>query len=139
MRSKALCRLDIGIGIEFLSHSEHEHLSPSSFLLCMQSKAFRYIEICWTREGAGIAKSVERRAGRPGFRFPARERKFLFFTVFRPVLGPTQPPIQWVPGALSPGAKRPGREPDHSPPTSAEINNGGAIPPLPHTVSWRAA
>jgi hypothetical protein len=33
----------------------------------------------------------------------------------------TQPPIQWVPGAFSPGVKRPGREVDHSPPTSAEV------------------
>jgi hypothetical protein len=33
----------------------------------------------------------------------------------------TQPPIQWVPGALSPGVKRPGREVDHSPPASAEV------------------
>jgi hypothetical protein len=38
------------------------------------------------------------------------------------VLGPTQLPIQWVPGALSPGVKRLGREADHSPPTSAEVN-----------------
>jgi hypothetical protein len=36
-------------------------------------------------------------------------------------LGPTQPPIQWVPGALSLGVKRPGREADHSPPSSAEV------------------
>jgi hypothetical protein len=35
-------------------------------------------------------------------------------------LGPTQPPIQWVPGALSLGVKRPGREADHSPP-NAEV------------------
>jgi hypothetical protein len=34
---------------------------------------------------------------------------------------PTQPPIQWVPGALSQGVKRPGREADHSPPTSAKV------------------
>jgi hypothetical protein len=33
----------------------------------------------------------------------------------------TQPPIQWVPEALSPGVKRPGREADHSPPASAEF------------------
>jgi hypothetical protein len=32
-----------------------------------------------------------------------------------------QTPILWVPGALSPGVKRPGREADHSPPTSAEV------------------
>jgi hypothetical protein len=36
-------------------------------------------------------------------------------------LGPTQPPIQWVRGALSPGVKRQGREADHSPPVSAEV------------------
>jgi hypothetical protein len=29
--------------------------------------------------------------------------------------------VQWVPGILSPGVKRPGREVDHSPPTSAEV------------------
>jgi hypothetical protein len=36
-------------------------------------------------------------------------------------LGPNQPPIQWVPGALSLEVKRPGREADHSPPSSAEV------------------
>jgi len=30
----------------------------------------------------------------------------------RPALGPTQPPIQWVPGSF-PGVKRPGRGLDH--------------------------
>jgi hypothetical protein len=33
---------------------------------------------------------------------------------------PTQPLIQWVPGAVSPGVKRAGGETDHSPPSSAE-------------------
>jgi hypothetical protein len=33
----------------------------------------------------------------------------------------TQSRIQWVPGALSPEVKRPWREADHSPPTSAEV------------------
>jgi hypothetical protein len=36
-------------------------------------------------------------------------------------LGSTQPLIQWVPGALSPGVKQPGREADHSPPASAAV------------------
>jgi len=36
---------------------------------------------------------------------------------------PTQPPIQWVHGDLSPGLKRPGREADHSPPSIAEVEN----------------
>jgi hypothetical protein len=39
----------------------------------------------------------------------------------RTALGATQPPIQWVSGALSLGVKRPGREADHSPPSSAEV------------------
>jgi len=31
--------------------------------------------------------------------------------------------FQWVPGALFLGVKRPGREVDHSPPSSAEVKN----------------
>jgi hypothetical protein len=48
---------------------------------------------------------------------------FLFTTVSRPTLGPTQTPIQRVPGALSLGVKRTAREADHSPPSSAEVKN----------------
>jgi hypothetical protein len=39
---------------------------------------------------------------------------------FKPALGPTQPPIQWVPG-LSRGVKRPGRGSDHPSQPSAEV------------------
>jgi hypothetical protein len=65
------------------------------------------------------------RAGRPRGRSssPGRVKNFLSSTSSRPALGPTQPHIQLVPGALSPGVKRPGREADHSPPTSAEVKN----------------
>jgi hypothetical protein len=48
---------------------------------------------------------------------------FLFTTVSRPIREPTQPPIPWVPGALSLGVKRPGRETDQSPPSSAKVKN----------------
>jgi hypothetical protein len=48
----------------------------------------------------------------------------LLFTIeSRPVLEPTQPPIQWIPGALSLGLKRPEREADHPSPYSAEVKN----------------
>jgi hypothetical protein len=40
-----------------------------------------------------------------------------------PTLGPSQSPIQWISGALSPGVKRPGREADRSSPTSVEVKN----------------
>jgi hypothetical protein len=39
----------------------------------------------------------------------------------KPNLKSTQPPIQLVPGDLSPGVKLPVREADSSPPTSAEV------------------
>jgi hypothetical protein len=45
----------------------------------------------------------------------------------RPALGPTQTPIQ-----RAPGIKRLGCEADHSPPSSAEVKNGGAILPFPY-------
>jgi hypothetical protein len=52
------------------------------------------------------------------------ERIFPLASVSRPALGPTQPPVQWVPGALSRGVKaRPGRDADHSPPSTAEVEN----------------
>jgi hypothetical protein len=38
----------------------------------------------------------------------------------RPSLGPTQPPVQWVPG-LPGGRKRPGRGVEPSLPSSAEV------------------
>jgi hypothetical protein len=57
-----------------------------------------------------------------GTRTPTpRSSNFLFSTLSRPALGPTYPPVQWEPGALSPGVKRQGGEADHSPPASAEV------------------
>jgi hypothetical protein len=50
-------------------------------------------------------------------------RIFPVTPVSGPVLDSTQPPIEWVPGALSLGVKRVGRKADHSPPTSAEVRN----------------
>jgi hypothetical protein len=50
---------------------------------------------------------------RGGSSSPDRVENFLFSTAFRSVLGPTQPPIQWVSGALSPGVKPLGSEAAH--------------------------
>jgi hypothetical protein len=65
---------------------------------------------------------------------------FLFTTAPGTALGPTQPPIQWVPGALSLGVKRAGREAHHSPPSSAEVKV--CVELYLHssnTSSWRGA
>jgi hypothetical protein len=45
----------------------------------------------------------------------------IFTAMSKRALGPTQPPIQWIPGALSLGVKRPEREVDHSLPSSGEV------------------
>jgi hypothetical protein len=67
------------------------------------------------------------RAGPSGDRgsIPDRgERIFPLSFLSRPALGPTQPPVQWVPVVPFPGGKAPSmRDADHSPPSSAEVEN----------------
>jgi hypothetical protein len=65
---------------------------------------------------------------------------FLFTTVSKPALEATQPPMQWVPGALSLRVKRPGREADHSPPSSVEVKECMELYFYSsNTRSWRGA
>jgi hypothetical protein len=48
-------------------------------------------------------------------------------------------PVQRILGALSLGVKQQGHEADCSPPSSAEVKNGGAIPLRPHPfifIAW---
>jgi hypothetical protein len=52
-----------------------------------------------------------------GVRSPAGQRVFPVTSVSRMALRPTQPPVQWVPEVVCPG-----RDTDHSPPPSAEVN-----------------
>jgi hypothetical protein len=69
----------------------------------------------------GIAIGYGLDDGGVGVRVPVGWRIFFISTSSRPALGPTQPPIQWVPRDPSPGVNRPRREADHSPPDSAEV------------------
>jgi hypothetical protein len=61
---------------------------------------------------------------------PGRGKR-LFFAASRPAVEITQPPILWTPRVSFLGVKRLGHGADHSP-SSAEVKNGRAIPPLPH-------
>jgi hypothetical protein len=70
---------------------------------------------------------------------PSKGKFLLVSTGSIPGLGPTQPPMQRLPGPISPAVKRPEREAHHSPPPSAEVKNGGAIPPLISMSSWCSA
>jgi hypothetical protein len=62
----------------------------------------------WSRVSSGsIVSDYELDDRAIGVRSPAAEEKgFFLYLVSRPVLGPTQPSLQWVPVVLSPGVKR---------------------------------
>jgi hypothetical protein len=83
-----------------------------------------YVSFC--EPGISVT-TVWLRAGRPGVRssIPGRsERIFPLASVSRPALGPIQPPVQWVLGGPFAGGKaRPGRDADHSPLSSSEVEN----------------
>jgi hypothetical protein len=89
------------------------------------------------RERAVIAPWLQRLGYGLDERGSILGRDWEFFS--SPPLGPTQPPIQWVPGALSPRVKRPGREADHSSPSSAEVKTRCSYTSTPNTSSWRGA
>jgi hypothetical protein len=69
----------------------------------------------------GIATGYGLDDQRVGVRVPVGSRIFISPCLPDRLWGPPKPPIQWVPGALSPGVKGPGREADSSHPTSAEV------------------
>jgi hypothetical protein len=74
-----------------------------------------------------------------GVRFLEGQENCVYSMVPTPALGPTQPPIQCMPRVIFQGVKRPHHEANHSPPSSAEVQNGGATLLLPHKSSWRGA
>jgi hypothetical protein len=103
--------------------------------------SFRLQSWSFTTYGIGQSKQWLLHAGRLRGQSlcPGRGKIFILSMSSRPVLGPTQPPIQWVQGALSPGGWN-GR--------SVKLTNGlelvpwwrirGSIHPLSHihSTAW---
>jgi hypothetical protein len=73
--------------------------------------------------GSSVTIVTRLRAGRAGIDSRQGLGIFLLATASRLALKPTQPPIQCEPETLSTEVKRPGREADHSPPSSTEVKN----------------
>jgi hypothetical protein len=91
---------------------------PVSLLLLSSSSSSSSLQEPGYLSGIALGYGLDDR----GFESQQGLEIFLFTTAARTALGPTQPPIQWVlSGAVSLGVKRPGREADHSPPSSAEV------------------
>jgi hypothetical protein len=114
-------------------------LLQSEFLLLFPittQKTKRCNELHGVTQRAVIAHSVQRlgyglddQGSRVRFSAGAGNFFFLPTTASRTALGPSRPPIQWETGPLSLGVKRPGREADHSPPSSAEVKNARSYSP----------
>jgi hypothetical protein len=107
------------------------HLIVLDFLILMLFyevyKLLRH-SIC---KGDGMVQSLQPTATgwTAGDRFPAEGIGFFFFA---PVVQTHSASYSVGTGAYFPGVKRPGREADHSLPSTAEVKKGGAITPLPH-------
>jgi hypothetical protein len=97
---------------------------------CLRKCLHKYCEM-WPEQLSRHSDGL--RAGQPGIYSQLRRDILLFSTAFRPSLGPTQPPVQWVSGALSSRIKEPGREADHSP-SSAQVDNAASYTPIPPYV-----
>jgi len=71
-------------------------------------------------------------------RFPVGTRNFSLHHRVQTGFATHQPPIQWVPGSLFLGVKRPGSEAHHSPPSGAEVKNAWSYTstPLYAFLAW---
>jgi hypothetical protein len=79
-------------------------------------------------------------AGRSGFDPRQGQRIFILAPASRPALGPTQPAGYRGGSPFSGNKARPGRDADHSPPSSAEVKYEQKLYLLsPHVPPWHVA
>jgi hypothetical protein len=74
-------------------------------VLSISLQAILFVTFCEAGARELSQYSVWLRTGWLGYNPRQRQRIFPLVSASRPALGPTQPPIQWVPQALSPGVK----------------------------------
>jgi hypothetical protein len=120
-------------------HAGHEanHTPPYTWWCLMKQQVYHFF-LCLCLLEPGYFSGIALGYGLDDRGFESRQGLGLFiFTASRPVLGPTQPPIQWVTGALSLAVKWPGCEADPHLHLVSRSRMRGAIPPLPSTPLWR--
>jgi hypothetical protein len=125
-------RYDLDLYILFIRNSVFRGLKRMKIAAfwdvrpCILVNIYQWFGGSWSRYSGGLEGLSS---------IPDRGKIYIFSTASRPALGPTQPLIQRVPGGGGGdfhGVKLPDREADHSPLSSVEGKNGGAIPALPH-------
>jgi hypothetical protein len=122
--------------ITFMQHANGWHFIAMIYCNCLISEfSFYHYIIFHGNRDSSVGVATRLMAKPPGFDPWQGKETFLFSLGSRPALKPTEPPIQWVSRALSPGTKRQGRKADHSAKSSAEVKIAGAIPSLPHMLS----
>jgi hypothetical protein len=131
--------------VNIIFYNEHSSLTMWLFLMSVNTHSFTFSQkriphVCFDKEnckciplfplepGYHSRYSDWLQAGQPRSQSssPGRVKNFLFSTASRLPPGPTQSPIQWIPGV-----KRPGREADHSQPVLMSRKRG-SVYPLPH-------
>jgi hypothetical protein len=115
--------------IPFLAFPSH---SPST--ICMSTNSIK--QLGQHSRYSNWLRLDDRGVGVPS---PGRVKNFLFSTSSRPALGPTQPPIEWVPGVLSQGVKRGGVKLTTHLQLVPRSRKCGSIHQLLHMPSWRSA
>jgi hypothetical protein len=95
---------------------------------------YRYMQLLFSLyDVINVCRNRERSVDIP-VRFPAGAGNISLATASGPVLWPTHPPIQWVPGV-----KRLGREADNSLPCRADVKNAWRYTSIPPTSSQGGA
>jgi hypothetical protein len=109
-------------------------------MLSYKKKSRVYMKLLCVGIGQSVQQlttgwTTERSSSNPG-----SVKNLLSSTLWKPALGPTQSPLQWVTGSFPQGVNRPGPEAYYSPPTSAEVKKKYlSVLPLPHVVTRRAS
>jgi hypothetical protein len=107
-----------------------KRLHSCFYMMKLNDKQTIYIYVCvcvcivYSRDssvGIALGYGLDDRGSR--VRFLAWAGNFFSTTASRTNLGPTSLLSKWVTGALSLRVKRPGREVDHSSPSSAEVKD----------------
>ena len=96
---------------------QRRYLDKDSLLLSTKIRIMHFQD-----SGPGNVVGIATGYGLDGLGIENRWRRD-FPHLYKPALGPTQPPAQWVP-RLSRGKKRPGRDADPSPPSSSVVMKG---------------